>query len=88
MNGERRASVDDAVAIARALELDLRALIDGSIVTDPQMDLRPVDRFELTMQRRFAKLKDQRHRRHMITVLDSLLQIENQREPRDDAERA
>jgi hypothetical protein len=80
VNGERRASVDDAVAIARALDLDLHALVDGTIATEPKLDLRPVDRYEQMIQRRFPRLKDQLHRRHVIAVVDSLLSIETQRE--------
>ena len=76
MNGERRASVDDAVAIARALGIELRTLIDGTITPDPQLDLKPIDRYELTLHRKFPRLKQQRHRRFLISTLDSLLDME------------
>lgn len=77
--GERRASIDDAIAIAKALNVDLHALIDGDSVradaNGSSLDLEPVDRREVMLQRLLVKISE-RGRGVVLTIARSVLQME------------
>jgi hypothetical protein len=77
--GERRVGVDEALLIADALELDLSSLLAARHPVDTSaIDLRPVDRREMTLQRLFIRLQHDASRDVVVDTARSLVRMEEQ----------